>query len=272
MNIHLKEDSVLENRKKPVILITNDDSYRAKGIKALIEALQPFGHLIVVAPSHPQSGMSHAITVNLPLRMEKIDEKENLEFYIVSGTPVDCVKLANNQLFRGNKPDLLVSGINHGANSSASVVYSGTMAAAIEGCLYEIPAIGFSLLDFSRNPDFSASIQYVRKIAGNALEHGIQPGTCLNVNIPKLPFEEIEGVRICRQNKGVWKEEFDKRVDPANREYYWLTGEFYNLEPYAEDTDEWALHHKYVSIVPVQVDMTAYESITQLNSWNWEMK
>ena len=262
----------MENRKKPVIMVTNDDGYRAKGIQALIEAVQPFGHVVVVAPSQPQSGMSHAITVNVPLRMEKLEEKENLEFYVVSGTPVDCVKLANNQLFRELKPDLLVSGINHGANSSSSVVYSGTMAATIEGCLYHIPSIGFSLLDFSRNPDFSASIRYVRVIVQNALEKGMQPDTCLNVNIPKVPFDEIKGVRICRQNKGVWREEFDKRLDPNDREYYWLTGEFYNLEPDADDTDEWALHHKYISVVPVQVDMTAYSSIEQLKQWKFDEK
>ncbi|HEX2936208.1 MAG TPA: 5'/3'-nucleotidase SurE [Bacteroidales bacterium] len=261
----------MEKAKKPVILITNDDGYRAKGIKALIEALQPFGHLVVISPSEGQSGMAHAITVKVPLRMEKVEEKEDLEFYVCTGTPVDCVKLANNQLFRESKPDLLVSGINHGANSSSSVVYSGTMAAAIEGCLYEIPSIGFSLLDFSRNADFSATIEYIRKISKNVLEHGLKPGVCLNVNIPKLPAQEIKGIRVCRQNKGVWKEEFDKRLDPSNREYYWLTGEFYNLEPHAEDTDEWALHHGYVSIVPVQVDLTAYETIKQLNTWDWSL-
>lgn len=259
----------MENRKQPVILVTNDDGFRAKGIQALIDAVQPFGHVVVVAPSQPHSGMSHAITVNLPLRMEKIEEKENLEYYVVSGTPVDCVKLANNQLFRGQKPDLLVSGINHGANSSSSIVYSGTMAAVIEGCLYHTPSIGFSLLDFSRHPDFSASITYVREIVKNALEFGILPDTCLNVNIPKLPYEEIKGVRICRQNKGVWREEFDKRLDPNDREYYWLTGEFYNLEPDAEDTDEWALHHKYISIVPVQVDLTSYKGIEHLKQWKF---
>jgi len=260
----------LEKRKEPVLLITNDDGYRAKGLHAMIEALQPIGHLVVVSPNEPQSGMSHAITVNVPLRMEKIEEKENFDFYVVSGTPVDCVKLANNQLFREHKPDLLVSGINHGANSSSSIVYSGTMAAAIEGCLYEIPAIGFSLLDFSKHPDFSASSHYIRMIVNNVLDQGLQIGTCLNVNIPKLPFDEIKGIRICRQNKGVWREEFDKRLDPNNREYYWLTGEFYNLEPEADDTDEWALHHHYISIVPVQVDLTSYESIELLKKWKWE--
>jgi 5'-nucleotidase len=253
-----------------IILVTNDDGYLSKGIEALIEAVKPFGHVIVVAPVQPHSGMSHAITVNIPLRMEKIEKNNGVEFYIVSGTPVDCVKLANYQLFSNRKPDLLVSGINHGANSSTSVVYSGTMAAVIEGCLYQVPSIGFSLLDFSHNPDFSAAITYIRKIVQNVFKNGIPIDCCLNVNIPKLPHDEIQGIRICRQNKGVWREEFDRRRDPHNREYYWLTGEFHNLEPDAEDTDEWALHHKYVSVVPVQVDLTAYKTIDVLKTWTWE--
>ena len=253
-----------------IILVTNDDGYLSKGIEALIEAVKPFGHVVVAAPVLPHSGMSHAITVNMPLRMDKLEENKDVEFYTISGTPVDCVKLANYLLFKGKKPDLLVSGINHGANSSTSVIYSGTMAAVIEGCLYQVPSIGFSLLDFSHNPDFSASVTYVRKIVKNVLENGIPDDTCLNVNIPKLPQEEIKGIRICRQNKGVWREEFDSRRDPRNRDYYWLTGEFHNLEPGAEDTDEWALHHKYVSVVPVQIDFTAYKIMDELKKWKWE--
>ena len=259
----------LEKNDK-LILITNDDGLYAAGLRTLLEVIEEFGKVVLISTMESMSGMSQALTVKTPLRVKLLEENENHRIYACNGTPTDSVKLAVNQLLE-RKPDWVVSGINHGANASVSVLYSGTMAAAIEGCLYEIPAIGFSLLDFSRNPDFSASIHYVRKIAGNVLENGIKPGTCLNVNIPKLPFEEIAGIRICRQNKGVWREEFDKRVDPANREYYWLTGEFYNLEPHSEDTDEWALHHKYVSIVPVQVDMTAYDSVNQLNSWNWDM-
>jgi 5'-nucleotidase len=256
----------VRNEDKPLILVTNDDGYRAKGITALIEAVKPFGNLIVVAPSEAHSGMSHAITVKVPLRLEKLEEKEGLSIYICSGTPVDCVKIAMNQLLK-TKPTLLVSGINHGANSSSSVVYSGTMAAAIEGCLYEVPSIGFSLLDFSKDADFTPAIPAVRKIVDNVLTNGIVSGTCLNVNIPNVPEKEIKGIRVCRQNKGVWREEFDKRTDPNNREYYWLTGEFYNLEPEAEDTDEWALHHKYISIVPVQTDLTSYESMEKLKQW-----
>lgn len=262
--------AILEKGNKPLILITNDDGYRAKGLKALIEAVQPLGQVVVVAPANPQSGQSHAITVNLPLRMEKVEEHESFEMYVVSGTPVDCVKLANSQLFKEHKPDILVSGINHGSNASASVVYSGTMAAVIEGCLYEIPSIGFSLLDFSKNADFSVAIPYVRRITANALKNRIPADTCLNVNIPKVSENEIKGIRVCRQNKGVWREEFDKRLDPNQHEYYWLTGEFYNLEPHAEDTDEWALHHNFISLVPVQVDMTAYQSLPILREWKFD--
>lgn len=258
----------VKHEDKPLILVTNDDGYRAKGIQALIEVVKPFGKIVVVSPSDPQSGMSHAITVKYPLRLEKYEETEDMISYICSGTPVDCVKIAMNQLFK-RKPDLLVSGINHGANSSSSVVYSGTMAAAMEGCLYEVPAIGFSLLDFSRDADFSACINPSRKIVENVLKHGLQAGTCLNVNIPNVREEEFKGIKVCRQNRGVWREEFDKRTDPSNKEYYWLTGEFYNLEPEAEDTDEWALHHKYISIVPVQTDLTAYSSLETVRNWKF---
>jgi 5'-nucleotidase len=253
-----------------IILVTNDDGYLSKGIEALIEGVKPFGHVVVVAPTKPHSGMSHAITVDTPLRMEKIERNSGVEFYTVSGTPADCVKLANYRLFGDKRPALLVSGINHGANSSTSIVYSGTMAAVIEGCFYQIPSVGFSLLDFSHNPDFSAAITYVRKIVKNVFERGLPNDTCLNVNIPRLPIGEIQGIRICRQTKGAWREEFDLRCDPHNREYYWLTGEFHNFEPDAEDTDEWALQHKYVSVVPVMVDFTDYKTMNILKQWTWE--
>jgi 5'-nucleotidase len=186
-----------KQEEKPLILVTNDDGYRAKGIQALIEVVKPFGKIVVVAPNDAQSGMSHAITVKYPLRLEKYEETEDLLFYICTGTPVDCVKLAMNQLLK-KKPDLIVSGINHGANSSSSVVYSGTMAAAMEGCLYEVPSIGFSLLDFSHDADFSACMRPAHKIVENVLYNGLQKGTCLNVNIPNVREEEFQGIRICR--------------------------------------------------------------------------
>jgi 5'-nucleotidase len=260
----------MENSKedrRPVILVTNDDGFRATGIGALIEMVKPFGRVVVVAPEEGNSGMSHAITIKTPLRIKKRSRADDVELYTVNGTPVDCVKLAMNQLFKNN-PDLIVSGINHGSNSSVSIFYSGTMAATIEGSLYNIPSIGFSLLDYGSNPDFSSAIEFGKTIVQSVLENGISKGTCLNVNFPVLPNNEIKGIKICRQNSGIWKEEFDKRTDPRGKEYYWLTGYFHNNEPEADDTDEWALANGYISIVPISTDLTAYKDIDRLNQWN----
>ncbi len=245
---------------RPLILISNDDGYRAGGLQTLIEAARPFGDLLVVAPIEGQSGMSHAITVKVPLRVEKYMDEPGLTMYISNGTPVDCVKMALNKLI-DRHPSLLLTGINHGANSSASVLYSGTMAAAIEGCMYHIPGIGFSLLDHSPSANFAPYIHYIKHIIGNILENGLQRGTCLNVNIPNIPVADIKGIRVCRQARGYWQEEFEHRIDPNYREYYWLTGDFYNEEPDAKDTDEWALKNDYISMVPVQIDMTCYQSM-----------
>jgi len=255
-------------KRRPVILVTNDDGFRAKGLEALIEMVKPFGKVVAVAPKEGNSGMSHAITIKSPLRLKKIEQNEDYELYSVDGTPVDCVKLAMNQLFK-TPPDLVVSGINHGSNSSISIIYSGTMAATIEGCLYNIPSIGFSLLDYSSNPDFSASIEFGRKIVNSVIENGLVKGTCLNVNFPVLPVDEIKGINICRQNKGVWREEFEKRTDPRGHDYYWLTGYFLNEEPNATDTDEWALANGYISIVPISVDLTNHKEIESLKKWNF---
>jgi 5'-nucleotidase len=249
-----------------LILVTNDDGIHAGGIKALIEAVQPFGKLVVIAPQEGQSGMSHAITVKVPLRIESLEDGPRRKVYSCNGTPVDCIKLALDQLL-DRAPDLIVSGINHGANSSTAVVYSGTMAAAIEGCLNQIPSIGFSLLDFSRNADFSKAVTFIPDIVGRVLKNGIPTWTCLNVNIPMNGPDPIKGIRVVRQTKGMWKEEFDKRRDPAARDYFWLTGEFKNMEPEATDTDEWALTNGYVSIVPVRIDFTDYESIAKMKDW-----
>lgn len=249
-----------------LILVTNDDGVHAPGIRALIEVLQPFGKLVVVAPHEGQSGMSHAITVKVPLRIETLEETVNRKVYSCNGTPVDCVKLALDQILE-RTPDLVVSGINHGANSSTAVVYSGTMAAAIEGCLNQIPSIGFSLLDFSRNADFSEAVIHIPGIVRRVLEEGLAPWTCLNVNIPMKGPKPISGIQVCRQTKGMWKEEFDRRRDPAARDYFWLTGEFKNMEPDAKDTDEWALAQNYISIVPVKIDLTDYDSLSKLKKW-----
>lgn len=251
--------------KKPLILVTNDDGVTAPGIKALIKAMKPLGEVVVVAPDSPQSGMGHAITVNSTLYVEKLDAQQNI--YTCSGTPADCVKIAVNEILE-RKPDICVSGINHGSNSSINVIYSGTMSAAIEAGIEGIPSIGFSLLDYSWNANFDAAALYARKIASAVITNKLPEGVILNVNIPNAPEKDIKGIKISRQAKANWVEEFDKRVNPMGREYYWLTGKFVNLDN-GEDTDEWALEKNYVSVVPVQYDMTAHHYIQTLNSWDF---
>lgn len=255
-----------EKIQKPLILVANDDGISAPGIRALIQVMNEFGEVVVVAPDGPQSGMGHAITLNSALRCDQVHIDDGpQEEYSCSGTPVDCVKLAVNKILK-RKPDLCVSGINHGSNSSINVIYSGTMSAALEGALEGIPSIGFSLLDYSHDADFSASKEVVRKLVAHVLEEGLPEGSCLNVNIPKLPPAEIKGIRVCRQANANWVEEFDERKDPAGRTYYWLTGTFQNYD-HGEDTDEWALANGYVSVVPVQYDVTAHHVIPILNKW-----
>ncbi|WP_373943607.1 5'/3'-nucleotidase SurE [Polaribacter sejongensis] len=253
-------------QNKPLILITNDDGITAPGLRALIRIMNKIGEVVVVAPDSPQSGMGHAITVDnvLTCNAITIDDGPQLE-YTRSGTPADCVKMAVNEILN-RKPDLCVSGINHGSNASISVIYSGTMSAAIEAGIEGIPAIGFSLLDFKWHADFKQSEEYIKKITLNALLNGIPEGVVLNVNIPKLKKEEIKGIKICRQANGVWKEIFDKRKNPMGKEYYWLSGEFINKDK-GQDTDLFALESGYVSVVPVQFDMTAHHMIQKLNAW-----
>lgn len=255
--------------KKPLILITNDDGITAPGIRTLIEVMKTLGDVIVVAPDSPQSAMGHAITVNSTLFVEKVkvDDGNQME-YSCSGTPADCVKLAVDQILH-RKPDLCVSGINHGSNSSINVIYSGTMSAAIEAGIEGIPAIGFSLLDYSWNANFDATKTFVKTIAENVLKEGLPKDVVLNVNIPNLSKQELKGVKICRQARANWQEEFDKRTNPHGRDYYWLTGKFVNLD-HGEDTDEWALKNGYISVVPVQFDLTAHHCIQTLNTWNFD--
>ncbi|MEL6812973.1 MAG: 5'/3'-nucleotidase SurE [Bacteroidota bacterium] len=254
--------------KRPLILVTNDDGITAPGIRTLIEVMNELGDVCVVAPDSPQSGMGHAITVNDTLYVDRvvIDKDARQVEYSCSGTPADCVKLATNEILK-RKPDLCVSGINHGSNSSINVIYSGTMSAAVEAGTQGIPSIGFSLLDYSLEADFSPVKNHVRAIAQQALTNGIQKGVVLNVNFPKLNENEIQGIKICRQAHAHWVEKFDKRTNPLGREYYWLTGEFIN-EDKGEDTDEWALQNGYVSVVPVQFDLTAHHAIKDINSWD----
>jgi len=246
-----------------LILITNDDGLYAAGLKALLEVMEEFGKTVLVSTTISMSGMSQALTVKTPLRVKLLDENDNHRIYACNGTPTDSVKLAINQLL-SRYPDWVVSGINHGSNASVSVLYSGTMAAALEGCLYGISSVGFSLCSFSPTADFSVCKEYIRIVMNRLAREPLPPGICLNVNIPAVPKEEIKGIRICRQAKGNWKEEFEKRKDPAGKTYYWLTGFFQNHEPDAADTDEWALANNYVSIVPVSVDMTAHWYLDQL--------
>ena len=253
--------------KKPLILVTNDDGIAAPGIRTLISIMNEIGDVVVVAPDNPQSGMGHAITVNTTLRCNPInvDEGPQLE-YSCSGTPADCVKMAANEILN-RKPDLCVSGINHGSNASLNVIYSGTMSAAVEAGIEGIPAIGFSLLDYNWDANFEASKEYVRKITLNVLKNKLPEGVVLNVNIPDLKKEGIKGIRVCRQAHGNWIEDFDKRVSPQGEDYYWLTGKFVNLDQ-GEDTDLWALENGYVSVVPVQFDLTAHHFIHKLNNWD----
>lgn len=256
-------------KKRPTILVVNDDGIDAPGIKALLEAMKEIGEVVVVAPDGPQSGMGHAITISKPLRLDQVHIYPDVEMYKSSGTPADCVKLAVNQVFKGKKPDLCVSGINHGLNHSINVIYSGTMSAAVEGAIESIPSIGFSYDDFTYNADFSKCVPYIQTIARQVLEHGLPQGTLLNVNFPKTGH--IKGIKICRQANAKYAEEFDERLDPNKRNYYWLTGVFQNNDK-GEDTDVWALSNEYVSIVPVQFDLTAHHAIPYLNNWQLDVE
>lgn len=254
--------------KRPLILVTNDDGILAGGIKALVEVMVELGDVWVVAPDSPQSGMGHAVTIRNILRLDEVDYiVPNVKAFASSGTPVDCVKLAIYEVLH-RKPDLLVSGINHGSNSSINVIYSGTMSAAVEGAVESIPSIGFSLLDHSPNANFEPSKKYVRAVTEQVLKNGLPKGTCLNVNIPNLPEEELKGVKICRQANGYWEDAFEKRSTPGGGgSYFWMTGKFTNPDK-GEDTDDWALNNGYVSVVPTQFDLTNHMAIGQLNQWD----
>ncbi|KAA3439426.1 5'/3'-nucleotidase SurE [Rufibacter hautae] len=254
--------------KKPLILVSNDDGITAPGIHTLVKVMQKIGEVVVVAPDGPQSGMGHAITIGNTLRLDRSLAFAEVESYECSGTPADCVKLAKHHVLKNRKPDLVVSGINHGSNSSISVLYSGTMSAAIEAAIEGLPAIGFSLCDYGHDIDFSHTEEYVELITRQALEFGIPAGVALNVNFPKKSAKPIAGIKVCRQARAKWEEEFDERKDPQGRVYFWLTGNFVNHDK-GEDTDEAALAQNYVSVVPCQFDMTSNYAITVLNNdWN----
>lgn len=253
----------------PLILVTNDDGITSAGIRHLIEVANEIGEVVVVAPDSPQSGMGHAITVGDTLRIRKNHLFEGIEAFECSGTPADCVKLAKYEIMKDRKFDLVLSGINHGPNTAISVLYSGTMSAAIEGAIEGTPAIGFSLCDFSTSADMSHAVPYVRNIIEQGLEKGIPKGIALNVNIPPSQNQSIQGVKVCRQANARWEEEFDKRKDPYGKDYFWMTGNFINHDK-GEDNDEWAIANNFISIVPCQFDLTGYHAINRLNE-EWDL-
>jgi 5'-nucleotidase len=251
---------------KPLILVCNDDGVSSPGIQALISLVRPMGRVVVVAPDKPQSGTAHAVTINNPLRLDLLQREEDYEAYSCSGTPADCVKLAF-KVVMNRRPDLLVSGINHGSNASINIIYSGTMAAVFEGAMAGVPSIGFSLCDYSWEADFSPSMPFVTQIIRRVISNGLPDGIGLNVNIPAGKERRLNGIRICRQANGTWLEDFDERKDPGGRPYFWLKGVFARIGN-GEDTDEAALEQGYISVVPVRFDFTADNALTGLSDLN----
>ncbi len=255
---------------RPLILVSNDDGITSEGIKVLVNVMKKLGEVVVVAPDSPQSGMGHAITIGETLRLYEVDIFDGIQAYKSSGTPADCVKLAKHYVLKDRQVDLVVSGVNHGSNTSISVLYSGTMSAAIEGALEGYPSIGFSLCDFSSRADFSHTEEYILKIAQQVLENGMPKGVALNVNFPPKRIESIKGVKLCRQAHAKWQEEFAERFDPNGRKYFCMAGNFVNFDK-GEDNDEWAIANNFVSIVPCQYDLTAHHAIHQMHQeWDWE--
>lgn len=248
---------------KKLILISNDDGISAKGLKELTEVGKEFGDVIVVAPNGPRSAMSMALTVETPVRLTKHEHSSHCTSYSCTGTPVDCIKIAFDKLL-DRQPDIILSGINHGVNSSISIHYSGTMGAVIEGCIHEVPAVGFSLCEYDPDADFSYSKEYARKIITGIFENGLPIGTCLNVNIPK---GKPNGIAICRQGTGRWVNEFEERKDPHNRSYYWITGYFKSMDNGLTDTDNHMLSEGLVSVVPIKTDLTDHSFIENLKNW-----
>jgi 5'-nucleotidase len=255
-----------QNESRPLILVTNDDGISSKGICSLVEVAVKFGDVVVVAPDKAQSGMGHAITVNQILRLDTSQIFGELKAFTCSGTPVDCVKLGISEVLH-RRPDLIVSGVNHGENTSTNVLYSGTMSAAVEGAMENIPSIGFSLCDFKSDADFSGAQLVAEKVIEKVLKEGLPDHVCLNVNVPKISKTELKGVKICRQAHAFWEDRFDKRLDQFGRPYYWLTGDFLRHDT-EEGTDLQALELGYASIVPTQFDMTAYKAMSHFNTWN----
>ena len=259
-----------KTKKKPLILVVNDDGVDAKGIRILGEIAREFGRVVMIAPSTGRSGMSHAITFNVPLRLRKIHHTKDFEIYKTNGTPVDAVKLAQRHLLKDEKIDLLVSGINQGANTSASVIYSATVAAAVEGCLGGIPAIAFSVYNYDKNCGFEAATVAAEAVIKRVLENGLPKHTCLNVNIPNIPAKELKGIKITRQALNYWHENIDERIDTVEIPYFWMGGSLKEVDK-GRDTDQWAVKHNYVSVHPLHIDWTDYAMLQELKDWKLKL-
>ena len=254
----------MAKENKPLLLLTNDDGVHASGLNNIMEAVRSLGEVVVVAPDVPRSGMSSAITAFTPIRANLVKKEEGLTVYSCTGTPVDCVKLGLNKLL-DRKPDILISGINHGSNSAICIIYSGTIGAAFEGCVNGIPSLGISLTDHSPDADFSQAVLYGKQVAEKILAEGLPEGICLNLNVPDT--QNVKGLKICSQTKGYWNKEFMDMKDPLGRTVYWLTGEFNNQEPDNRLSDEWALEQGYAALVPLRMDMTDYSFLEKIKNW-----
>ena len=261
--------------KRPLLLISNDDGYQAKGIRTLVEMLADYGDIVVCAPDDARSGYSCAFSATTPLRLQLRERRPGVEIWSCNGTPVDCVKIALAEIV-DRQPDMVIGGINHGDNASVNTHYSGTMGVTLEGCMKYIPSVAFSLCDHRDDADFSPLRPLIRTITQRVLSEGLPLGVCLNVNFPLIETSQTsdtsstspyKGVRVCRMAKGTWGNEVVRCHHPRGYDYWWMVGQYTNDEPEADDTDNWALTHGYVAITPTQIDVTAYSAISQLSEW-----
>ena len=253
---------------KPLILISNDDGYQAKGIRCLVDMVKDLGDIIVCAPEGPRSGFACAFSATKPLTITLREEQPGVQIWSCSGTPVDCVKMALHDIVP-RRPDLVLGGINHGDNGSVNSHYSGTMGVVMEGCMKYIPSVAYSLCDHHDDADFEPLRPYIEKYTRLVLSQGLPKGVCLNINFPLLAEgdSDYRGVKVCRMAFGTWSNEVTKCHHPRGYDYYWMVGHYENDEPEAEDTDNWALNHGYVAITPTHMDVTAYEAIPQIKKW-----
>ena len=251
--------------KRPLLLISNDDGYQAKGINCLVDMLKDMADIIVCAPDDACSGFSCAFSAGTPMRLTLQHKEDGVEIWSCNGTPVDCVKMALANICQ-RRPDMVIGGINHGDNASVNTHYSGTMGVTMEGCLKYIPSLAFSLCDMDPDADFEPMRRYVREMTSRVLAEGLPKGVCLNINFPK--GGDYAGVKVCRMAYGTWYNETEKHHHSRGYDYWWMIGHYRNDEPEADDTDKWALTNGYVAITPTTIDVTAYEAMDQIKSWN----